>query len=313
MIRIGFFGTPELSRDVLMDILYASDMEVVCVITNPDTPYGRDQVMRSTPVRILAQERNIPVFTPTKIRENTEFFDILRTFDCDYFIVVAYGRILPLELLEIPKKQSVNIHGSILPKYRWASPIQSALLHGEKETGVTIMKMSAGMDEGDILKIRTISIDPSETTLTLFEKFSKLAWPTLIQTIRELEAGGITSLPQDPAEATYCKKIEKEDGCVDWSKSARDIYHMWQAYTPWPGIYTMYEGKRFLLEQVHKYDWTLIRSWGVGEVIKLDDGSIWIICGEWILTLDQVKLEWKKSQNIKDFVNGNQKFINSVL
>ena len=118
MIRIGFFGTPELSRDVLMDILYASDMEVVCVITNPDTPYGRDQVMRSTPVRILAQERNIPVFTPTKIRENTEFFDILRTFDCDYFIVVAYGRILPLELLEIPKRQSINIHGSILPKYR---------------------------------------------------------------------------------------------------------------------------------------------------------------------------------------------------
>ncbi len=350
MIRIGFFGTPELSRSVLMDIVHASDMEVVCVVTNPDKPFGREQLMRSSPVNILAQEKNIPVLTPIKIRENREFLDTLRSFDCDYFVVVAYGRILPLELLEIPKKQSINIHGSILPKYRWASPIQSALLSGERETGVTIMEMSAGMDEGNILKIRTIPIDQSETSQTLFEKFAKISGPTLIQTLRELETGGITALPQNDEEATYCKKIEKEEGLIDWSKSAEEIYHMWQAYTPWPGIYTIYEGKRLLLELVsynppekggsspvsvanrgvllweegnyesidchvesHRNSDSPRNDRVVGQVIRLVDGSIGIQCSEWILTLERVKLEWKKSQSIKDFVNGNQKFISSAL
>jgi methionyl-tRNA formyltransferase len=201
-------------------------------------------------VKVLASSRDIPIFMPTKIRENKEFFDILRSFECDYFIVVAYGRILPLELLDIAHKKSINIHGSILPKYRGASPIQAALLHGEKETGVTIMEMSEGMDEGGILKIRNIVIDSDETSLTLFEKFAQISGPTLIQTLRELETGGITPLPQDDSLATYCKKIEKEDGLIDWSHSAEEIYHMWQAYTPWPGIYTIYERKRLLLESV---------------------------------------------------------------
>lgn len=174
----------------------------------------------------------------------------LAQYECDYYIVVAYGRILPPELLDLPKKMCINIHGSILPAYRGASPIQSALLYGEKETGVTIMEMSEGMDEGDILKIRTIMIDPEETSTSLFAKFAQLSGPTLIQTLRELEMGGITPLPQDASQATYCKKIEKEDGLIDWSKSAQHIYQMWQAYTSWPGIYTMYNSKRLLLEQV---------------------------------------------------------------
>lgn len=307
-MRIGFFGTPTLARDVLLDILTASDMEVVFVVTNPDKPWGRDQIMKSTPVHELANEHHIPVLTPTKIREDWEFIEALRSYKCDYFVVVAYGRILPLELLNIPKKKSINIHGSILPKYRWASPIQSALLHGEKETWVTIMEMSEGMDEGDILKIRTISIDPRETSETLFEKFSTISGPTLIQTLRELETWGITPLPQNHKEATYCKKIEKENGLIDWSRSAKEIYHMWQAFTPWPGIYSIFEDKRLLLESVFFIDESL-RWEKPGTVIRLDTGSIGIVCSEWILTLDQVKLEWKKSQNIKDFVNGNQRFL----
>ena len=339
MIRVGFFGTPWLARDVLRDIISSHDFEVVFVVTNPDKPFGRDQAMKPSPVKECAMEKDIPVFTPTKIRENREFFDILRWFDCDYFVVVAYGRILPLELLQIPHKKSINIHGSLLPKYRWASPIQSALLHGEKETGVTIMEMSTGMDEGDILKLRTIPIDSRETSGTLFEKFSDISWPTLIQTLRELETWGITPLPQHSTQATYCKKIEKEDGLIDWAHSAEEIYHRWQAYTPWPGIYTVYDGKRLLLEKVslfyHNEEWSdvaiqsfqsmdcftprvlpMLRKGArphndktIGQVIKLDDGTIRVICGEWILTLDQVKIEWKKSQNIKDFVNGNQQFI----
>ncbi len=324
-MRIWFFWTPSLSAKVLQDLLDTTDCEVVFVVTNPDKPIGRNQDMTPTPVKTLALAHNIPVFTPWKIRENTEFFDTLHTFWCDYYIVVAYGKILPKEVLQMPKKMCINIHGSILPAYRWASPIQSALLHGEETTGVTIMEMSEGMDEGDILKIREIEIDNQETTESLFEKFMKISGPTLIQTLRELETWGITPLPQDASRATYCKKIEKEDGLIDWTQSAKEIYQKWQAYTPWPGVFTHYEGKRLLLENVsvipglsrnpeinnsslwisgfqHTQEWQS----NIGQVLKLEDWSICVICGKWILTLEQVKLEWKKSQNIKDFVNGNK-------
>ena len=278
MPRIGFFGTPSLAASVLTDILDHSSFEVVCVVTNPDKPVGREQLLTPTPVKTVALEHGIPVFTPTKIRDNTEFLDILRAFECDYFIVVAYGRILPKALLEIPKKMCINIHGSILPKYRGASPIQSALLHGEIETGVTIMQMSEDMDEGDILKIRTIPIDPTETSGTLFEKFAVLSGPTLIQTLLELEHGGITPLPQDTEKASYCTKIEKEDGKIDWQKTAKEIYQQWQAYTPWPGIYTEYEGKKLSLESV-EYSMNPLQSSIIGMVTRQENGTISITCG----------------------------------
>ena len=315
-MRIWFFGTPSLAATVLQDLIWAPGIEVVFAVTNPDKPFGRDQIMRSSPVKELAIANSILVLQPLKVRNNPEFLDELRTYDCDYFIVVAYGKIVPRELLDIPKKMCINVHGSILPAYRGASPIQAALLHGEKGTGVTIMEMSEGMDEWDILKIRTIAIDTTETSESLFAKFALISWPTLIQTLRELETGGITPLPQDASQATYCTKIEKEDGLIDWSNRATDIYHMWQAYTPWPGIYTMYEGKRLQLAVVYFLSHREERSGPAvekGQVIRLPDNQIWVICGEWILTIQQVKLEWKKSQSIKDFVNGNQKLISYQL
>ena len=309
-MRIWFFGTPSLSAAVLHDLLESVCIEVVVVVTNPDKPIGRSGEIQPSPVKVVALAHNIPVLTPIKIRENHDFFSKLKDYDCDYFIVVAYGRILPLSLLEMPRQLSINIHGSILPLYRGASPIQSALLSGDIETGVTIMKMSEGMDEWDILKIHTISIDSTETSATLFEKFAQVSGTILIQTLRELETGGITPLPQDSHRATYCKKIEKEDGLIDWNESARAIYQKWQAYTPWPGIYTVYEGKRLLLERVNYAEFKLQDSkpWAI---MKIENSTIGVICGEWILTLEQVKLEWKKSQSIKDFLNGNQKFIST--
>ncbi len=163
-------------------------MEVVFVVSNPDKPFGREQTMKPTPVKELALHNNIPVFTPEKVRNNTEFLDTIRAYDCDYFIVVAYGKILPVELLEIPKKMCINVHGSILPKYRGASPIQSALLHGETETGVTIMQMSEGMDEGDMIFVEKIQIREDETSETLFQKFAEISGKTLIEAILNLES-----------------------------------------------------------------------------------------------------------------------------
>lgn len=322
-MRIWFFWTPYLAARVLEDLISQENIEVAFVVSNPDKPFGREQVMRPTPVKELALKEWIPVFTPDKVRNNTEFLDTIRGYDCDYFIVVAYGKILPVELLEIPKKICINVHGSILPKYRGASPIQSALLHGEKETGVTIMQMSEGMDEGDMIFVEKIQITEDETSETLFQKFAEISGKTLINALWKLESGELNPIPQDVSLATYCTKIEKEDGLTDWSQSATEIYHKWQAYTPWPGIYTMYEGKRLLLEKVsvilslsqnpdsldttgflHSQEWQ-----SQGKALKLETGEIGIVCGEWVLTLEQVKLEWKKSQNIRDFVNGNQKFI----
>ncbi len=308
MIRIWFFWTPSLATSVLRDILEYTGFEVVFVVTNPDKPFGREQIMKPSPVKELALTHNICILQPVKVRWNTEFLQEIASYDCDYFVVVAYGKIVPLELLEIPQKLCINVHGSILPAYRGASPIQAALLHGEKETGVTIMKMSEGMDEGDILKIRTVTIERWETSGTLFDKFAQISWRTLIDTLLELEHGGITPISQDHTRATYCKKIEKEDGLIDWSMSAEELYHKWQAYTPWPGVFTYYEGKRLLLE-ITNYKLQITNTGEAGRTIRLDDWQIGIVCNEWILTLEQVKLEWKKSQNIKDFVNGNQHFI----
>lgn len=161
-----------------------SDISVEFVVTNPDTPYGRHQETRKSPVKIIAETYLIPLFTPEKIRNNDEFLYEIRSFTVDYFVVVAYGKILPQDILNLPKKMCVNIHGSILPQYRGASPIQSALLHGEKETGVTIIRMTEGMDEGDILMIDKIQIAPDETSGTLFEKFAQISGKTLITTLR---------------------------------------------------------------------------------------------------------------------------------
>ncbi len=329
-MRIGFFWTPNFAANVLRDLVSEWDMEVVFVVTNPDKPVGRNQELKSSPVKEAAKLYTIPVLQPQKIRGNNEFLDILRWYMCDYFVVVAYGKILPVELLEIPK-MCINVHGSILPKYRGASPIQAVLLNGESETGVTIMQMSEGMDEGDILMIERIYIDSRETSDTLFQKFEAISGKALIQTLRWIGAGQVHPVAQNHREATYCTKIEKEHGLVNWSLSVSHIYHMWQAYTPWPGIFTYYEGKRLLLEKVSADclceersnpeksrelphgSWIASQARNDGEmrgtVVKLPDGGVWVICGDWVLTLEQVKLEWKKSQNIRDFVNGNQKFI----
>ena len=253
---------------------------MVCAVTNPDKPVGRDALLTSSPVKTLAMNHGIPVFTPLTVRGNTELFDTLRAFECDYFIVVAYGRILPNEILDMPKKMCINIHGSILPKYRGASPIQSALLHGEEVTGVTIMEMSEGMDEGDILKIREIPIDKNEMSGTLFEKFAEISGITLLDTLKELEHGGITPLPQDSKLATYCTKITKEDGLVSWDMTAKELYNKWQAYNPWPGIFTIYDEKRLLLERVDYMDEVNGIANSPGMVVKLSDGSIAITCSK---------------------------------
>lgn len=228
MLKIGFFGTPHLASRVLRDFLDSPEVEVVFVVTGEDKKVGRHQVLSANSVKQLALEHDIPCLQPAKIRGNTEFLEALRLYDADYFVTVAYGKILPAELLAIPKKLPINIHGSILPEYRGASPIQAALIAGAKETGVTIMVMDDKMDEGDIIDILPIPIAPDETSGTLFEKFGEISGTFAIETIKSLDTGILTPQKQDHSSATYCKKISKEDGILHFSHTAEELYHLYQ-------------------------------------------------------------------------------------
>ncbi|MDD2891395.1 MAG: methionyl-tRNA formyltransferase [Candidatus Gracilibacteria bacterium] len=312
MIGIGFFGTPHLSARVLQDFLNSSDFKVNFVVTGEDKPIGRHQVLTANEVKTLALENNIPVFQPSRVRGNTEFLEEIKTFDVDYLVVVAYGKILPLELLQIPKKYPINIHGSILPKYRGASPIQAALIAGEVETGVTIMVMSEGMDEGDSIDIKKIGIDRNETTETLFEKFAETSGKFAAETILRLDKGELSTKKQNSEEATYCKKITKEEGMLDFTKTAKELYHLYQGLTPWPGVYTFYKEKKLIIEKCF-YEETGEIQGILGTVVQKADKTVGIVCEKGLLTLEQVKLEGKKSQSIKEFLNGQQNFISSVL
>lgn len=271
MVRIGFFGTPELSRRVLQDFLRCPEFEVVFVVTGEDKPIGRHQVLTANPVKELALEKGLPILQPARIRGNTELLETVASHGADYFVVVAYGKILPTELLEIPKKSPINIHGSILPKYRGASPIQAALIAGEQETGVTIMVMSEGMDEGDIIDIKKIGIDAHETAGTLFEKFAEVSGTFAAETILRLERGELSPLTQNEAEATYCRKITKEEGLLDFSKSAEELYHLYQGLIPWPGVYAFYKGKKLIVEECFYEPCSEKDDKAIGAVVRYGD------------------------------------------
>ncbi len=247
-MKIGFFGTPDFARAILSDLSDAPDTEVVFAVTNPDAPVGRSGELRESPVKAFAKSRGIPVFDPLKIRGNAEFLETVRSFRADYFVVAAYGKILPKEILDAPLRRCVNVHGSVLPEYRGASPVQSAIRDGKTETGVTIMEMSEGMDEGDILGIDRFPIRDGETAASLFETFSKRSGTFLLDVLRRDTEGGVVPITQDASRATYCSKISKESGRIDWNSSAESIGRTLRAYSPWPGIFSSYGEKRLVVE-----------------------------------------------------------------
>lgn len=310
MIKIWFFWTPYLALRVLEDLFLSKDFQVSFIVTGEDKLVWRSQILTPTSVKNFAISHNIPYFTPNKIRGNIDFFNQIKNFQVDYFVVVAYGKILPKEILEIPKKLCVNVHWSILPKYRWASPIQSALVNWDLETWVTVMKMSEGMDEGDIIDILSINIDKFDTTETLFSKFADVSWDFLIRTIIDYDKWNNNLTPQINSDATYCKKITKEDWLLDFNKSAEQLFYLWRWLTPWPWVYTYFENKKLIIT---KCDFVASEFSGkIWEVVKWEFW-IWIKCRTWVMILHEVKLEWKGSQNIKDFINWRRDFIWSVL
>jgi methionyl-tRNA formyltransferase len=253
-MKIAFFGTPEFAWNIFSWILEYPEIEVVLVVSQPDRAVWRKKEFFSTPVKRIALDVWIEVLQPEKIKKNSEFHQYLKNLNLDFIVVVAYGKIIPQAILDIPKHGCINIHGSILPAYRGASPVQAAIRDWLLQTWLTTMYMSAGMDEWDMLKVAEVDIDNVDTSEDIFKKFVHI-WPKLlIDTLKEIISGNLKWTSQDHNQATHCGKISREEGEVFFSKqSAQEIYNTFRAYTPWPGIYSWYEGKRLVLEEVSIY------------------------------------------------------------
>lgn len=314
IMKIAFFGTPDFAGKILSWILEYSKIDCKLIISQPDKQFGRKKELRKTPVKLVWENNNIEVLQPEKIKPSLNSFpkgemelhEKLKSLELDFIVVVAYGKIIPKAILDIPKYGCINIHGSILPKYRWASPVQSAIKAGEKETWLTTMYMSEGMDEWDILKIAKFSVDNIDTSEDIFQKFVSI-WPQLlIETLQEVQTGELQWMPQNHKDATYCGKISREDGEVFFqTQLAWEIYNTYRAYIPWPGIYTYYEEKRLVLEKVKYLEWE-----SIGQIpwtfIKISKNRYGIVCSDRnILEILWVKPEGKKSMDIQSFVNGN--------
>ena len=322
-MKIAFFGTWDFSKSIL-EWLYKSWLfDIAFVVSQRDKPIGRKKEVLPTPVKQFALDHDIEVAQPKSLKIKPDSVDQkllenLQSLNLDFIVVVAYGKIMPIEILEAPKHWSVNLHGSILPLYRWASPIQASIKNGDKKTGLTTMYMSAGMDEGDILKIEEVEIWPDDNTLNIFQKFWEIGPSLIIKTLQEIVSWELEWTSQIDEDATYCGKISKEDGKVSFqTQSVQEIYNTYRAYTPWPGIYTDYNGKKFTIEGCELFetpDGLDQSSWIPGVVIKINKKTIGIVWkNKKLLILKQVKLEWKKSMDIQSFVNGNREFLDFIF
>lgn len=317
-MKIAFFWTWEFSKNILTDLIenYSWEVCIDLVVSQPDKAIGRKKVITPTAVKQYAGAKNITVLQPSSLKENTSFFNELTSRDLDFIVVVAYWKIVPVEVLEAAKKGCINIHGSILPAYRWASPIQESIKLGNTKTGLTIMYMSKGMDEWDILSTLEVNIWRDDTSEDIFKKFETSWASLLVDTLKKVESWEITEIKQDGRQATYCSKIQKSDGEISWNVSAKEIYAQYRAYTPWPWIFTYLGGKKFSIESCDYEDATQEIWAQIGQVIMHSDDfgkKVWIVTGSGILVLKEIKLEWKKTMDILSFVNGNKDFIGHIF
>lgn len=306
-MRVVFMGTPDFALYSL-DALCRSEHKVVAVVTQPDRPGNRGAVVFS-PVKKYALEHDIPVLQYEKIRK--EGISDLKSLNADIFVTAAYGQILSREILDIPTHGIVNVHASLLPKYRGSSPIQWALIKGERETGVTIMQTAEGLDTGDILLQKSIEIAENDTAGTLFDKLGMLGAESLMEYLDSLEKGiKISPIKQDEKSASYYPMLKKTDGKIDWSLSAKEICNRVRGVTPWPGAYTHIGGKILKLFGVKPCTASGSKC---GDVLKADKSGIIIACGKGSVCIDELQLEGKRRMSCAEFVNGNKLSVGEVI
>ncbi|MCP9438590.1 MAG: methionyl-tRNA formyltransferase [Nitrospira sp.] len=301
-MRIVFMGTPEFAVPSLEALLQSED-QVVGVVTQPDRPKGRGQTLVAPPVKVVAEQACIPVVQPLKIR-TPDFLETLAGWKPDLIAVAAFGRILHAPILSLPPLGCVNVHGSLLPKYRGAAPIQWALINGETETGITTMLMDEGMDTGPMLLQARIPILPDDTAGTLAPRLARLGGQLLVQTIAGLKAGTIAPIPQDHTQATMAPLLKKEDGAIDWTMSASALVNRIRGLSPWPGAYTFHDSERWTIwKAVAVQEPALNRP---GTVLAVTKQSIRVATGEGALELLEIQTANSKRMSVGHYLAGHR-------
>ncbi|MFA6183690.1 MAG: methionyl-tRNA formyltransferase [Parcubacteria group bacterium] len=311
---IVFMGTPDIAS-IVLESLCLENYPILAVVTQPDYISKNKKEALVSPVKRMALEKNIPIIQPDKL--DNEFKEWLEKIKPDLLIVVAFGKIIPKKILDIPKFKSLNIHASMLPKLRGASPIQNALANGMAETGITVMLMDEGIDTGDILSQKSVAIDPQDNYLTLTGKLAVTASSLLLKTIPSWIEGTSSPQKQDHSQATMCQLIEKSDGQISWSENADEIYNKFRAFHVWPGIFTFWENKENLqklsLNEISVQKNKLGEKHHLGEVFQYTPSQIGVQTNSGVIILDKIQLAGKNETLIDDFLNGYPNFIGSIL
>lgn len=304
-LRIIFMGTADLACASLQALCREKDFTVIAVVSQPDKPKGRDLKLQPTPVKALALAEGLPVLQPARTRDEA-FISELRQLQPDLIAVAAYGQILPQAILDLPRFGCLNVHTSLLPKYRGAAPIQWAILNGDADTGVTIMKMDAGLDTGPMLMQVTTVISPADDAQTLHDRLAELGGDLLVKTIPDYVSGKITPRPQPAEGVSYARKITKEDGQIDWSQSARVLWNRVRGLTPWPGAFTHMpaEGQSRLLK-IWSADVEAELSGQPGTVLRADKAGLVVACGQQALRILQLQREGGRRMSASEFLAGH--------
>lgn len=300
-MKLVFCGTPQFAVPSL-EKLVQSGFDVCLVVSQPDRPQGRGMELTASPVKQSASRLGLPLAQPDKIKKNQEFQQQLVSLQPDGIIVVGYGRIIPPWMLQLPRLGNINVHASLLPRYRGAAPIQWAIASGETVTGVTTMRLDEGLDTGDILLQQEISIQPDDTAVTLAPRLASLGADLLIETLHDLERGTISPLPQDSSRATLAPILKKEDGIIDFTRTAAEIHNRLRGFQPWPGAYTQFRGKNLKVVAAQPAQESLADAPGA-LAIRGDRLLVGCSAGT-VLELVQVQPEGKKAITAREFISG---------
>ncbi len=307
-LKLVFCGTPRFAVPTLEALLDAGH-EIALVVSQPDRPVGREQRLSAPPVKQTALAHGLEVTQPEKIRDNAEFRARLEVIRPDVIVVVAYGRIIPPWMLKLPRLGCINLHGSLLPKYRGAAPIQWAVAMGDAFTGNTTMLLEEGLDTGPILLQRTEEIASGETAAELFERLAVAGAPLVVETLEELAAGTLQAQPQNPEHATYAPMLRREDGRMDFAaRAAHELYNRWRGFQPWPGAFTTVDGKKLIVHRMAVASVPPVVGsdpWEPGRIF-VEGRRLFVCCaaGTW-LELLEVQLEGKKRLKADEFLRGN--------
>ncbi|KEI01467.1 methionyl-tRNA formyltransferase [Clostridium botulinum] len=308
-MKIVFMGTPEFAVPSLEAII--DNFGVEAVFTQPDRPKGRGKKVAMSPVKEVALKNNIEICQPNKLKNEPEFIGKLKNIEPDFIIVVAYGQILPKEVLEIPKYACINLHASLLPKYRGAAPLNWAIINGEKKSGNTTMLMDVGLDTGDMLMTQEVEINEDMTAGELHDILMNQGGELLVETINKMVKGEINPQKQDESSTCYASMLDKKMACIDWKNSAKNIHNLIRGLNPWPVAYTYYNDKAMKVYKSQILNEKNDKE--PGTIIEVSKNGLKVVCGDGTLLVEEIQFPGKKSLRVEEYIRGNSIDVGSIL